>query len=148
MLPEYISTILWPFVVKCYKDRINNLVHQADGCTLFKALAGLDPTLINASNFHTFGCPCYVSDHCLQSGRGKIPKWEPCARMGIYVEHSPSHAANVSLILNPQTGHVSPQFHVVYNDDFTMVPYLRDATVPPLWAELVKASLTIELYTE
>jgi hypothetical protein len=48
-------------------------------------------------------------------------EWEPCARMGIYVGRSPSHAANVSLILNPQTGHISPQFHVVYNDDFTTV---------------------------
>jgi hypothetical protein len=148
MFPEYISTIQWPFVVKCYKDRINNLVHQADGCTPFEALAGLDPTSVNASNFHTFGCPCYVLDHRLQLGSGKIPKWEPCARMGIYVGHSPSHAGNVSLILNPKTGHISPQFHAVYNDDFTMVPCLCNAIVPPRWAELVKASLTIELYIE
>ncbi len=75
-------------------------------------------------------------------------KWEPCARMGIYVGCSPSHAANVSLILNQQTGHFSPQFHVVCNDDFMMVPYLHNATVPPHWVELVKASLTIKLYTE
>jgi hypothetical protein len=27
MLPEYISTILWPFALKCAKDRLNNLVH-------------------------------------------------------------------------------------------------------------------------
>ena len=30
MFPEYISTILWPFAVKCYEDRLNNLVHRAD----------------------------------------------------------------------------------------------------------------------
>ena len=34
MFPEYISTILWPFAVKCYKDRLNNLVHRADGYPL------------------------------------------------------------------------------------------------------------------
>jgi hypothetical protein len=68
--------------------------------------------------------------------------------MGIYGGHSPSHTANVSLILNPRTGHVSPQFHAVYDDDFTAVPYLHNATVPPHWVELVKASLMIELYTE
>jgi hypothetical protein len=44
--------------------------------------------------------------------------------MGIYVGCSPSHASNVSLVLNPWTGHISPWFHVVYDDDFTMVPYL------------------------
>ncbi len=27
MLPEYISTILWPFALKCAEDRLNNLVH-------------------------------------------------------------------------------------------------------------------------
>ncbi len=78
----------------------------------------------------------------------KNPKWEPCKRMGIYVGCSPSHAANVSLILNPQTGHVSPQFHEAYNNEFMMVPYLHNATVPPHWAELVKISSTIKLYTE
>jgi hypothetical protein len=76
------------------------------------------------SNFHTFGSPCYVLDACLQSGHKTIPKWEPCARMGIYAGHSPLHGSNVSLTLNPQTGHIFPQFHVVYDDDFTMVPYL------------------------
>jgi hypothetical protein len=68
--------------------------------------------------------------------------------MGIYVGHSPSHATNVSLILNPQTGHVSPHFHVVYNNDFMSVPYLLNATVPPHWVEIAKASLMIKLYTE
>jgi hypothetical protein len=31
MLSENISTILWPFALKWAKDRLNNLVHQADG---------------------------------------------------------------------------------------------------------------------
>jgi hypothetical protein len=148
MFPEYISTILWPFAVKCYKDRLNNLVHHADGCTPYETLASLDAAPINMSNFHSFGCPCYVLDHRLQSGTGKIPKWEPRAQMCIYVGRSPSHASNVALILNSRTGHVLLQFHVVYDDDFTTVPYLRTAAVPPHWAKLVCASLTISLYTE
>ena len=69
-----------------------------------------------------------------------IPKWEPRARMGLYVGCSPSHAANVALIFNPCTGHISPQFHVIFDDDFTTVPYLRTATIPPYWADLVRAS--------
>jgi hypothetical protein len=68
--------------------------------------------------------------------------------MGIYVGRSPSHAANVSIILNPRTGHISPQFHVVYNDDFMMVQSLHTATVPPHWAALVQESSSVELYTE
>ena len=68
--------------------------------------------------------------------------------MDIYVGRSPSHASNVGLILNPRTGHVSPQSHVVYDDDFTTVPYLRTAAVPLHWAELVKASSHLEVHTE
>ncbi len=119
MSPEYISTILWPFAVKCYKDRLNNLVHRADRCTPYKTLASLDAAPINTSNFHTFGCQCYVLDHWLQSGTGKIPKWEPRMQMGIYVGQLPSHASNVALVLNLHMGHVSPQFYVVYNDDLS-----------------------------
>ncbi len=68
--------------------------------------------------------------------------------MGIYVGRSPSHASNVSLVLNPRTGHVSPQFHVVCDYDFTTVSYLRTATVPPHWAELVQSLAAIPVYTE
>jgi hypothetical protein len=127
---------------------MNNLSFRADGHTPSETLASLDSTPVNLSNFHTFGCPCYVFNNRLKSGVGKIPKWEPQARMGIYIGCSPLHVANVSLIINPRTGHISPQFHVVYNDEFTTVQYLCTATVPPHWAALVNASATIELYTE
>jgi hypothetical protein len=148
MLPEYISTILWPFAIECYKDWMNNLTFWADGRTLFETLARVNSTPVNSSNFHTFGCPCYILDHCLQLGEGIIPKFEPRVRMGVYVGWSLPHAANVSLILNPRTGHISPQFHVIYIDDFTTVPYLCTATVPPQWDALVNLSATIQLYTE
>jgi hypothetical protein len=92
------------------------------------------------SNFHTCGCLCNVLDHCLQSGTGEIPKWEPQAWMGIYGGHSPSHAYNVGFILNTRIGHVSPQLN--------MVPHLRTAAVPPHWAELVEASSHLEVYSE
>jgi hypothetical protein len=92
---------------------MNNLVHRAAGRTPYQTLTGLDNVKIEISNFHTFGCPCYVLDHHLQSGNSMIPKWESRARMGLYVGRSPSHAANVALIFNPCTGHISPQFHVI-----------------------------------
>ncbi len=85
MLPEYTSTILWPFAHKCCKDWLNKLTHHADIQTPYQRIAGLESPKIILSNFHTFGCPCYVLDHRLQSGNGTIPKWEPCARMGIHV---------------------------------------------------------------
>ena len=112
MLPEYISTMLWPFAIKCFEDRMNNLICNKKGRTPYQTLAGLESTSLDINSFHTFGCPCYVLDNRLQSGLPMLPKWEPRARMGIYVGPSPAHALSVELILNPRTGHVSPQFHM------------------------------------
>ena len=44
------------------------------------------------------------------------------------------------MILNPETGHVSPQFHVVFDDKFSTVPFMREATIPPNWTNLVHRS--------
>jgi hypothetical protein len=101
MLPEYISTILWPFALKCAEDRLNHLVHHSNGHTPYETLANIDSSSIKVSNFHTFGSPCYVLDQRLQTRSSMIPKWEPRARMGIYVGWSPSHASNAALVLNP-----------------------------------------------
>ena len=85
----------------------------------------------------------------MQTNSKGVPKWEPRARLGIYLGRSPSHASNVALVLNPRTGLVSPQFHVVFDDDFTTVPHLRKGTMPPNWAQLVEGSrekVTEEFY--
>jgi hypothetical protein len=148
MLLEYISAILWFFALKCCEDCLNILIHCADDWTPYETLAGLESSKINILDFHTFGCPCYVLDQRLQSGNGTVLKREPCAWMGIYVGQSPLHASDIALILNPRTGHISPQLHVVFNDDFTTVPYLCTGTVPPHWADHVLSSATIQMHTE
>ena len=77
------------------------------------------------------------------------PKWDPRSRLGIYVGRSPFHAGNVALVLNPQTGHISPQYHVVFDDTFSTVPFLRSGEEPPNWVELVRTSsekVTTEAY--
>jgi hypothetical protein len=65
---------------------------------------------------HTFGSPVYVLDEKIQSGQRK-PKWEHKACVGIYLGTSPRHSRKVSLVvLNLQTGHLSPQFHCQFHD--------------------------------
>ena len=67
-------------------------------------------------------------------------------RLGIYVGRSPYHAGSVALVLNPRTGYVSPQYHVVFDDDFTTVPFMYSQEISPHWKALVKSST--ELATE
>jgi hypothetical protein len=58
-------------------------------------------------------------------------------RIGIYVGHSPQHAGNVALILNPHTGCTSPQYHVIFDDDFTTVNDIKNSLTPSTWQQLV-----------
>ena len=83
------------------------------------------------TSLHVFGCPCYVLDPTLQDGK-KLPKWVPRARRGQYLGVSSDHAGSIGRICNIQTGHISPQFHVVYDELFTTVPNLDNPTVPDL----------------
>ena len=68
-------------------------------------------------HFHTFACPTFVLDNTLQ-GQHSLPKWQECARLGVYLGPSPNHSWTVHLILNLRMGHVSPQYHVKHDDFF------------------------------
>ena len=90
------------------------------------------------SNRHTWGCPVFILTKKAQEN--KSAKWEPRSRCGIYLGHSPTHAGNVAMVLNPKTLHVSPQFHVVFDDTFSIVDHMEKGTIPPNWQELVNTS--------
>ena len=138
--PEYISQILWPFAIKCAEDRINNLQIDLSGLTAEMRFSDSPTATIDLRNYHTFGCPCYILDSRVQSNPKGLPKWEPRARLGIYLGHSPAHAGSVALVMNPKSGLVSPQFHIVFDDTFSTVPHIRAGTIPPNWEQLVKNS--------
>eukprot|EP00956_Cyclotella_meneghiniana_P037460 scaffold139228_cov59-Cyclotella_meneghiniana.AAC.1 len=42
--------------------------------------------------------------------------------------------------MNPSSGLVSPQFHVVFDDTFSTIPHLRSGTIPSNWEHLVRNS--------
>lgn len=149
MWPEMISTYFWPFAVKAAAERHNKLHVDKDGNTPESKLYGLKPEDIPVTTFHPLFCPVFVLDHRLHSAGGSMPKWEPRSRCGVYLGHSPLHAGNVALVFNPTTGRVSPAYHVVFDDTWSTVPFMKAATLPPNWEDLVKNSreiATIEEY--
>jgi hypothetical protein len=62
----------------------------------------------NMKHVHTFACPMFALDDALASGNS-LPRWSPCARLGLNLGPSPTHARNVYPVLNLITGCVSPQ---------------------------------------
>lgn len=95
---------------------------------------------------HVFGCPIYVLDPALQDGN-KIPKWTPRSRLGLFVGFSPHHSSLVPLVLNTTTGKISPQFHVVFDDDFNTVPSPGATLPPPQW-QTILSLFTRECYLD
>ena len=138
--PDYVTTMMWPFALKEAAYRLNQLSLRSDDRSCEATFFDVDTDCIDPSIYHSFGSPCFVLDSRLQSGVGGAPEWEPRSRLGIYVGHSPLHAGSVVLILNPRTGHVSPQFHVVFDDHFTTVPFMEKNEVPPHWASWLRTS--------
>ena len=132
--------MLWPFTLKEAALRLDKLTIWADRCSNEASFFRIVGDIIDIKIFHTFGCPIFVLDARCQSGISAVPKWEPRSRLGIYVGHSPVHAGTIALILNPRTGHVSPQYHVVFDDQYTTLPFMNKGHVPPNPADLVVSS--------
>ena len=58
--------------------------------------------------------------------------------MGIYLGPSPLHAQTIPLILNLKLGLVSPQYHVIYDDQFTVTTSWISNKLPMNWEDLFK----------
>ena len=110
---------LWPYTMHHANDVANATPRKGEDQSPLEHFSGVNITP-KLRHFHAFGCPTYILDNALQSGKGS-PKWKQCSRLGIYLGPLPSHARSVALVLNPRTGHVSPQFHVKFDDFFETV---------------------------
>jgi hypothetical protein len=135
--PQAISANLWPYAMRMASDSLNATprIKVKDGLSplsIFSAVkVGVNPT-----HWHHFGCPVYVLADPLQKAGAIFHKWRERARVGIYLGRSPQHAQSVALVLNPQTGLVSPQFHLFFDSSFqTLDPKRGEAPVPSLWQE-------------
>ena len=69
-----------------------------------------------------------------------LPQWKTRSCAWIYIGHPPFHSGSVVLVPNPETVHVSTQFHVVFDDYFSTVPSIREGTIQPNYTDLVQHS--------
>ena len=69
---------------------------------------------------HVWRCPVHVLKPVLQDGKN-MAKWFPRARLGMFMSFSLVYSLLVPLVLNIATGQISPQYHVVFDDQFSTV---------------------------
>ncbi|KAL7477559.1 hypothetical protein ACHAW6_003364 [Cyclotella cf. meneghiniana] len=66
-----------------------------------------------------------------------IPKWSQRSHLGLNLGPSPNYTWNVNLVLNLNTGLVSPKFHCRYNDFFVTTRHSeRDIMTSSNWKQL------------
>jgi hypothetical protein len=134
MWPQLIDQMFWLFAIKAAAERMKSLHIDTEGHTPESKFYGVNIENIPVKTFHTMFCPCYVLDSRLHNvGSIGPPKWEPKSNICVYLGHSLFHAGSVALVYNPSNGHVRPQYHVVFDDDFTVVAYMEAGTIPPHW---------------
>ena len=132
---DVIKSSLWPFAVS-YATYLRNNLPNEQGLAPIDLFTGVQSPRHKLHDIHVWGAPVYVLPPTLQQGK-KLPRWEPRARRGIFLGFSPDHSSDVPLVLNLSTGSVSPQYHVVFDDEFSTVPSLNSDTEPPyFWNDI------------
>lgn len=117
--PAVITEEFWPFAVSHACNFHNSSIAPSTGMSPHHLFTG-EPAPRRLQDFRVFGCPTFVLDKRLQDG-DSLPKWRSRCWSGVYVGQSLQHAGNVPLFYNPVTTHVSPQYHVTFDDMFTTV---------------------------
>ena len=134
--PGFVEKDLWPQALSHAAYLYNITPKMETGVSPISVFTKTMQDSNSLRNSHTWGCPVYVLTPKLKDGQ-KIPKWEPRSKRGQFVGHSPLHASTVGLVRNLQTGSITPQFHLVYDDYFETV-HSRDDQEPEGWNELLR----------
>ena len=136
---EGADTELWPLAVNYAVYLWNRTPNIKHGYAPLELFCGTSLNCENISKARVFGCPSYVLHPKLQDGK-KIPKWQPRSRRGQFMGMSEDHACTIGLIRNLQSGYISPQFHVVYDELFQTIARSDNAIDRNLWLELIRTS--------
>jgi hypothetical protein len=132
--PDSINSFLWPYAIRKAAIDMNTIKKKDSTLSPSERFANVK-IAFHPRHHHAFGCPMYVLDSRLQSGKS-IDKWESRARMAVYLGSSMNHAANVVLALSLTTGLVSPAFHAKYDDTFQTVSERFGKYVPQAFRQV------------
>ena len=118
--PEVSDVELWPMAVKHAVHVFNRMPSVETGICPLDKFTRQRFQQNKLHDLHVWGCPVYVLDKRTADGI-KIPKWAPRSNRYIYMGVSDKHSSTVPLVLNPESGVISPQFHVVVDEWFATI---------------------------
>ena len=118
--PEMADPSLWPMAVSHATFLCNHVPNTATGISPHDLFTRTRWEQRKFHDLHVWGCPVYVLDKSMSDGK-KLPRWKPRSTRCILMGLSNRHATTVPLVLNPSTGYITPQFHVVFDDWFSTI---------------------------
>jgi len=118
--PAMADSSLWPMAVQHAVFLYNHVPDPRTGISPHDAFTRTRWSQSKFADLHVWGCPVYVLNKRLQDGQ-KLPKWQPRSTRMVYLGLSHKHASTVPLVLNPNSGKITAQFHVVIDDYFATV---------------------------
>ena len=111
----------WPYAMRIANECLNNSPNMQHP-TKRSAAQLFGNTEIDENPIHRqpFGAPTYVLQSPLQNNQ-PFHKWKHRSKLALYLGPPPFHARNVSLVMDLQTGLLSPQFHAICDPTFSTV---------------------------
>ena len=138
--PDMADSSLWPLAMEYAAYIYNHTPKMESGVAPIDIFTRTTVPRQRLKDLHVWGCPTYVLEPKLQDGK-KIPRWKPRSRRGVFLGFGDKYASSVPLVLNPATSHISPQFHVIFDDLFSTVISQLESDEPPLeWNDLCVTS--------
>jgi hypothetical protein len=111
---------LWLFAVQHAVWLLNRIPNRVTSLTPLKVFTKTKSEHCDLQRAHVWRCPVFILDPFLQDGK-KIPKWNRCVRLAKFVGFSPEHSTLVTNVRHLQTNHVSPQFHLIDDNNFETI---------------------------
>jgi hypothetical protein len=75
---------------------------------------------LHQNDRHPLFCPINVLDRRIQEGTS-LPKWTKLTTQKVYVGNLHHYSKSVSMVWDPKIKLASPQFHVMFDDNFDTV---------------------------
>jgi hypothetical protein len=120
--PNVVAEDMWPFAIRHMVNFHNASFLRNKNASPYALFTGQEAPW-SFQDFKIFGCPSYVLAKRLQDG-DSFNKWKARGWQGIYIGNSTCHAGHIPLIYNPTTTHITPQYHVTYDEGFTSLTHM------------------------
>jgi hypothetical protein len=116
-----ITAELWPFSIQHAAIIYNTTKRRSHDYDIIQCEQSTDEcSKLDQNDMHPLLCPVCVLDRRMQEGTSP-PKWTKRTTQKVYIRHLHHYSKSVPMVWDPKTKLISPQFHVMFDDNFDTV---------------------------